>query len=183
MNAPASNLFPSASNGASAASILTPASTANRNVASLLSPLCSITSTLPFPLMPPARRASAVSRVIGWASTPLSSTLWTTTLRISVALQPVSSYGDGFCGGKNCVPSSVFTSTLYGWSIRTTKSPAATSVEPALNGAFAVCTSAPCRRSMLTVATASPFRYWLAGITHAYGASFLPRSTARLPFR
>ena len=113
MNAPAANFWPAASNGSSAASIFT-SLFANRNVARLVSPLWSMMTTVPVPVIVPGTRASAVSSVIGWSSTDLSSTFTAFTLCSSGSDHPVSSYGDGLAGEKNCVSRKLVTSRPYG---------------------------------------------------------------------
>ena len=63
MIAPARNVWPPSSKSSSAASIFT-SLFLNRNVTTVLSPVCSTTSTLPVPSMPPGAFASVVSIVI-----------------------------------------------------------------------------------------------------------------------
>ena len=69
--------------------------------------------------MVPGTLTSAVSSVIGWSSTDLSSIFDTFTLRSSVIDHPVSSYGPGWPGEELRVEEVESRSRLYGWSIRT----------------------------------------------------------------
>src|SRR5438046_1740805 len=99
MTAPGAKLCPSAVNDSSAADIFTPAFL-KRNVTSELSLLFSTMMVLPVPVTPPAARTVLLigTIVIGALKTLLSVTSFTSMLRISGKVQPVSSYGDGFAG-------------------------------------------------------------------------------------
>ena len=96
--APAANFLPFASNGSSAALILTFACL-KRNVTRLLSVVCSTTMTLPSPMMPPGAFTSPVTGDIAadWIALSVHSTTW--KLRISCVVHPVSSYGRGLAAG------------------------------------------------------------------------------------
>src|SRR5262245_4831188 len=95
MNDPAGNLWPPASNAASAAAIFVLANW-NRNLASKLSPECSTTIVEPVPVTPPAARTGPVTGAISDVSRLLSVIGVITRLRIIGYVQPRSSYGLGF---------------------------------------------------------------------------------------
>src|SRR5262249_3655104 len=97
MKLPAGNLWPPASNGCSAADILTLACV-KRNVTSVLSVVLSTITTGPVPVMLPGTAKSAAASVIGWDRIDLSATAVALTFLSSGIDQPVSSYGRGLSG-------------------------------------------------------------------------------------
>ena len=72
------------------------------------------TTTLPEPVIPPAARTSAVTAVIGPASSAASPTGVIVMLRIIGKVQPVSSYGDGLATGKFCSEKYISARVRYG---------------------------------------------------------------------
>src|SRR5262245_37352964 len=94
MKEPAGNLWPPASNPASAADIFVLAN-CQRNCASRLSPECSTTIVEPVPVTPPGARTVPVTGVIAADSRFLSVMGVITRLRIIGYVQPRSSYGLG----------------------------------------------------------------------------------------
>ncbi|MNC92727.1 hypothetical protein D3C83_92030 [compost metagenome] len=86
------------SKSSSAADILTSAFL-NRNVTRLLSAVCSTIRCAPVPSIPPLAFTGPAIFVIGCVKIDLSFTVCSFTFLINWNVQPVSSYGRGFCGG------------------------------------------------------------------------------------